>query len=82
MSVYLEKWKNEIIKLAKMKEKDLDENKVNKYLDELIGKKINNRKVIIYNNYFNKLVKTDILALIDFINANKLVISVLTNLLK
>ena len=51
-----------------------NQKKIDKYLDSLIEKRMQNPKVQIYNNYREQSVTTDLLSLIDTIHEHQLII--------
>ncbi len=73
-AIFITKWKAKVSGIIKMKYDDIDDKKLNKLLDEIIGMTLKNPKVGIINNYLNKVVKTDVLSLIDTIDNNNLII--------
>ena len=73
-SIVLQKWKNQMIQLLKMQNKKYDKDKLDRYLEEVIKSKLNNRKVALVNNYKNGVARTDILTLFNLIEENQLII--------
>ena len=66
-AIFVTQWKDEMKERLKIRFKDklLNEKKIDKYLDSLIEKRMQNPKVQIYNNYREQSVTTDLLSLID-----------------
>ena len=75
-AIFISKWKERMYELIKMKyEKGcLDKKKVFDYLDTVIKEKLNNKKVVLVNNYTNNVARADMLSLIDLIEKNNLII--------
>lgn len=77
-SIFLQKWKTEVTKVFHLyfdkKGKKISEKKLNKYLDSVIKKNINNPEGYIINNYQSKCVKTDVLSVVDLIERKDLII--------
>lgn len=75
-AIFITQWKDEMKERLKIRFKDklLNEKKIDKYLDSLIEKRIQNPKVQIYNNYREQSVTTDLLSLIDTIHEHQLII--------
>ena len=75
-AIFVTQWKDEMKERLKIRFKDklLNEKKIDKYLDSLIEKRMQNPKVQIYNNYREQSVTTDLLSLIDTIHEHQLII--------
>lgn len=72
----LDKWKEEMSKLLKMKYKDKYTNsEIDSKLNKIIDKNLVNRPVSLFNNYTNTSVRTNILELTDTIERNGLIIT-------
>lgn len=73
---FITQWKDEMKKriALRFKGKSLNQEKIEKYLDNLVHDYMVNPKVEIINNYVNANVQTDLLSLIDTINDNQLII--------
>lgn len=74
--VFLTKWKDEMKRLVQLKypDKEIDEKKLNAYLNQVITKTINNPEVRVDNNYRGTYRDIDLLSLIDTIEENDLII--------
>lgn len=75
-AVFITQWKEEMKTRLKLRFRDqkLSEKKIDEYLDKTVHAYMVNPKVEVVNNYRNKTVKTDLLALIDTIHDNDLII--------
>lgn len=73
-AIFITKWKKKVSDIIKMKYNEIDDKKLNATLDIIIKENLKNPKVGILNNYLNKVVKTDVLSLIDTIENNQLII--------
>lgn len=76
-SIFLRDWKERMYNLIKMQygdKYDLDKDKIYAYLDKEIEKKCKNRKVVIYNNYIERMFNATILDLIDLIEEKQFII--------
>jgi len=73
-AIYIAKWKKKVSDIVKMKYDGIDSKDLDKLLDGIINRTLKNPKVGILNNYLNKVVKTDVLSLIDTIDTNNLII--------
>lgn len=76
-AIFLTRWKDkmyEIIKLKYGKKFDLKKEKIYKYLDKVIKKNLQNKNIVLINNYRNDMARSDLLSLIDLIEKNNLII--------
>lgn len=73
-SVLMTKWKKQIKDLIYARYGELDDKKVEKYLNKIIEKNLKNPSVDLINNYKNKEAHSDLLSIIDLIYNNNLII--------
>ena len=74
--IFVQQWKDRMKTIIRYRFKDhpLSEKKIDNYLNKVLAKSMKNPKVKVVNNYRNKEVDTDLLALIDTIHDNDLII--------
>ena len=75
-AIFITKWKNEMKQRIRMRfrNRQLNDKKIDKYLNKKIEEYMVNPKVDVINNYRNATVHTDLLSLIDTIEKNQLII--------
>ena len=75
-AVFITQWKDEMKERIKLrfKGRPLDDDKIDAYLNKMVSEYMVNPKVEVVNNYRNATVQTDLLALIDTIYDNNLII--------
>lgn len=74
-SYFIEQWKDEQKRALRLKYKDrLNEDRLDKALDQLIKKRLYVPTALLENNYLQKTAQTDLLQIIDFVQANKPII--------
>lgn len=74
LSVFLTKWKNEATSQIKLIRPDMSDEELDKYLDKVIKKKLVNPECILDNNYRHKTVRSNLLAIYDWVDATKPII--------
>lgn len=74
---YTELWKEEVRKLLILKygKKNIDKEKMEKYLDSILEKNLINPETDLVNNYQNVMVQSNLLDVIDFFTEKNLIIS-------
>ena len=72
---YLKEWKDKMTHIVRMQydESQLSDKKLSKYLDDCIEKELTNHRVLLVNNYTNKVSRMTILDMIDLIRNNRLI---------
>ncbi len=72
---YLKEWKEKMTNIVRLKysEDEISDKKLEKYLDSQIESNINNHKLLLVNNYTNKLSRVTTLELTEIIRKNKLI---------
>ena len=73
-SVIIRQWKDEMKNLIRNRFGDLNDKKIEKYLDKKIMTYGKNPKVVLVNNYRNREIKTNLLELIDYIEEYGIII--------
>lgn len=73
-SSYLYEWKEKTKEIIRMQYSDseLSDKKIDKYLDNIIEKNLKNPRLLLVNNYTNKISRVDTLQLIDIIRSKNL----------
>lgn len=76
-STFLAQWKDSVKDIVRLKysEDDISDKKLNNYLDSVIEKKLVDPRMIVVNNYTNKVSRMSLLKLIDVIRTNNLIIA-------
>lgn len=74
-SSYIQEWKEKMLNVIRLQynENELSDKKIEKYLDDQIEKNLKNHRVLLVNNYTNKISRTTILEMIDLIRRNNLI---------
>lgn len=72
---FLIKWKKEYIDLIQQIHPEWDEDKIKKYLNKVIDKRLENPECALVNNYLNKTAMTSLLDVYDYIEAKKPIIA-------
>ena len=72
-SNFINEWKSKMKQIVKFRYPNLSDKKIDKYLDDQIAHKLNDRKLLLVNNYTSKVSRTTILELIDLIERNQLI---------
>ena len=77
-SIFLQKWKNvmkPVLRYSLSQDgKSISEKKLNKFLDDIIARRLETFKVTLDNNYRNIKIHTDFLSIIDYIENNSLIL--------
>jgi len=75
--VYIENWKEEVKRLLNLKygKKNIDNDKMEQYIDKIIADNLVNPEADMVNNYSNVLVQSNLLEVIDFFTEKNLIIS-------
>ena len=70
-SSYLYEWKEKTKEIIRMQypDSELSDKKIDKYLDNIIEKNLKNPRLLLVNNYTNKISRVDTLQLIDIIRS-------------
>lgn len=74
LSVFLTKWKLRATEQIRLVRPDLTPKELDKYLDKIIEKKLVNPDCVLDNNYRKKTVRSNLLAMYDWVDATKPVI--------
>ena len=72
---FIEKWKAENIAKIKLIHPNIDEDKLNDYLDKIIDKNFKDHECVIHNNHKDITAKTSLLQLTQFLNDTKPIIA-------
>ena len=73
-NLYLDKWKEKVTNILRVKYNGkLSDKKINKILDELIESKMNNKSIILINNYTNKIAKLPIIDLANLVYSKSVI---------
>ena len=72
---YLKDWKEKMTHIVRLQydENQISDKKLNKFLDKKIEEELTNHKVLLVNNYTNKVSRMTILDMIDLIRNNRLI---------
>jgi len=74
-AIFITKWKKRMRRVIKLRYgNDLNNSKIDKYLDTIIKTHMKNPKATIVNNYTGNEAHSDVLTIIDLIEENKLII--------
>lgn len=73
-SIFIQRWKNKVLDILKLNYPDISNKKLEKHVDQIIKDNLKNPQAGLINNYINKVVKTDVLSIIDSIEKNSLII--------
>lgn len=74
-SSYLKEWKEKVSQVIRMQysEDEISDKKLEKYLDGVIEENLKNHRVLLVNNYTNKVSRSTVLDLIELIRRNNLI---------
>lgn len=74
MSIFVTEWKITAREKIKMSRPDLTDKEIDKYLDEIVESRLKNPPCQLDNNYCNKTIDSNLLAIYDWITVNKPII--------
>ena len=72
---FIEEWKKENIAKIKLAKPDIDEEKLNDYLDEIIDKNFKDHECVVHNNHKEVSVNTSLLQLTQFFHDTRPIIA-------
>lgn len=72
--IFLNKWKDQVTDMVKLKYPDISEDRLEDLLENMIAKKLNNRTCYIANNYTGKIQETNVLNTFDLIERRQVIV--------
>ena len=75
MSLFIEQWKEHQTQAVKTMYPELEDEKIDKLLDDMISEQMVNPKATLHNNYEHKALNIDLLSVIDWIDRVKPIIA-------
>lgn len=73
-SIFMQRWREKVIDILKLHYPDMKKKDMESHINKIIEENLSNPKAAIVNNYINRVVKTDVLSIVDSIERNSLII--------